>query len=111
MANIPSTIKRYHVTTAANIPSILQRGVSPDFSRGKLKVCWFVDSMRLSWAIAHVSQRSGFSVADLYVCDVWAASEYFKRTRMPGVFTASGRLFVWDVRKAILSLREDDLDQ
>jgi len=107
----PVNLKLYHVTREANIPSIMEHGVSPAFALGNLRASWYVDHSRLSWAIAHVSQNTGLSVSELYVCQVLAAREYFRRTRFTGVFTAQRPLFVWQVDRAILSLRPDDLDK
>ena len=103
--------KLFHVTREANVPGILSVGVSPAFALGKLRASWYVDSTRLSWAIAHVSDNTGLSVAELYVCHVLARREAFKRTRLPGVFTSTEVLFAWQVDRAILSLRPDDLDK
>lgn len=111
MSDRPVNLKLYHVTREANVPSILSLGVSPAFALGNMRAVWYVDSSRLSWAIAHVSDNTGLSVAELYVCHVLAAHEAFKRTRLPGVFTSQQILFVWQVDRAILSLRPDDLDK
>lgn len=111
MSEKPVNLKLYHVTREANIPSIMEHGVNPAFALGNLRASWYVDSSRLSWAIAHVSDNTGLSVSELYVCHVLAAREYFKRTRLVGVFTSQQILFVWQVDKAILSLRPDDLDK
>lgn len=103
--------KLFHVTREANVPGILSLGISPAFSLGKLRASWFVDHTRLSWAIAHVSDNTGLSVSELYVCHVLARREAFKRTRLSGVFTSGEILFAWQVDRAILALRPDDLDK
>jgi hypothetical protein len=107
----PQNIKLYHVTREANVNSILAVGISPAFALGKLRASWYVDASRLSWAIAHVSENTGLSVAELYVCHVLAERSYFQRTRFTGVFTSKALLFAWQVDKAILALRPDDLDK
>jgi len=110
MTPLVDNVKLYHVTREANVNSILAGGISPAFALGKLRASWYVDHSRLSWAISHVSENTGLSVASLYVCQVWALRSYFQRTRFTGVFTSKTVLFAWQVDKAILSLRPDDLD-
>jgi len=111
MANSRTNVKLYHVSRLANESSIMAGGVSPAFSLGKLRVSWYADSSRLSWAIAHVSNNSDLSVVELRVFTVWADRLVFKKTRLPGVFTCATTLFAWAVDPAISMLRPDDLDQ
>jgi hypothetical protein len=103
----PEIRKVYHVTLEGNTPSILAHGVSPMYSAGKAPLCWFVDGLRLSWAIAHISARHKVSADALVVCTVWAGHEYFRRTKMTGVFTASKPLFAYSVVPAMSLLRPD----
>lgn len=109
--NHPVNLKLFHVSREANVPSILELGVSPSFSLGKLRVAWYADSSRLSWAISHVSNNSGLSVAELHVFTVLADYDFFKRTRLPGIYTSGKVLFAWAVDPAISMLRPDDLDK
>jgi len=111
VANHPVNHKLYHVSREANVNSILELGVSPAFSLGNQRVCWYVDAGRLSWAISHVSNNTGLSVAELHVFTVLADWNFFKRTRLVGVFTSSQVLFAWSVDPAISMLRPDDLDK
>lgn len=110
MVNRPVNLKLFHVSPEYNHNSILAAGVSPVFSQGKQSRCWYVDYSRLSWAISHISQKSGLSVAQLVVATVWADRGYFSRTRLSGVYTAKATLFAWAVDPAITLLRPDDLD-
>jgi len=107
----PVNLKLFHVSREANVPSILAIGVSPAFSLGKMRVSWFADSSRLSWAISHVSNNSGLSVAELHVFTVLADYAFFKRTRYAGIYTSDKVLFAWTEDPAISMLRPDDLDK
>jgi len=111
MNNSPVNMKLFHVSRLGNEPSIMAGGVSPAFALGKMRVCWYTDIGRLSWAISHVSANSGLSVAELRVFTVWADRLVFKRTRFPGVFTCATTLFAWASDPAIALLRPDDLDK
>lgn len=62
----------YHVTPNTTHDSITRQGVEPIYSRGKMRVSWWVDRSRLMWAIAHVSAKHQVSVDKL---DIWVTTE------------------------------------
>lgn len=55
----------WHVTPAMNEGSINSKGLDPDFSLGKMAVCWLVDDERLAWAIMHTSAKFRVPVDEL----------------------------------------------
>jgi len=62
----------YHVTPNTTRDSITRQGVEPIYSRGKMRVSWWVDRSRLMWALAHVSAKHQVSVDKL---DIWVTTD------------------------------------
>jgi len=74
-----------HVTPAFNRASILEFGISPDWSQGKMHCCWFCDATRLLWALAHVSNCHCIAVSELAIFSV-DFKQRFIRTGLKGVY-------------------------
>lgn len=84
---MPKFYKRlYHVSIALNQESIETYGVDPDFSKGKLRVSWYVNWKRLQWALLHVSARHCVPVNHLIVCTCYVPIGNTKCTRLHGVY-------------------------
>jgi hypothetical protein len=84
----PDFIKHtfYHVTLAENAEDILEQGILPTCSLGKLQANWYVSRQELEWAILHVSARHDVPVSEIVVCEVAIYFNEVKRTKRPGVF-------------------------
>lgn len=50
-------ISLFHVTMFDRVESIAEKGISPAFAQGKVDACWWVERIRLDWAIMHTSSR------------------------------------------------------
>jgi hypothetical protein len=80
----------YHVTPTANLQSILEQGVSPKFSRGKLPACWYVSTPQTTlWAIAHVSARHHVDANMISVFVIETDFSALKYTRWMYVYTCA----------------------
>ena len=63
-------VRLYHATTEANLDSIRQHGLTPEYSQGKLKVNWLHTASRRHWAIAHVQKRHGCNLDDVIILEI-----------------------------------------
>src|SRR5690349_21819754 len=90
----------YHVTHAGNIASMIDKGLDPSRSRGKIKAVWLADSKRLHWAIAHVSAKHGSPMAALWVAVVHVDPRDLKRFRWPGIYLAEFSIPIYDIYEA-----------
>lgn len=100
-------MKLYHVSPKKNHESILKSGVEPLFSQGAMPQCWWVDSSRLTWAIAHTSARHNISVLEI---EVWSLdSKHFPRLYKwvySGVFRTPCRIVTGNVVDASLLIEK-----
>lgn len=85
-----STVTLYHVSPSFNKASIEKEGVSPDYSRGRGKRCYWVTEAALMWAIAHISSRHDVPVNRLHVFVTSLPFEALQRSGRYGVFYARG---------------------
>lgn len=76
----------YHVTIADNVQSILETGIQPKYSRGKLKASWYVNKSNIQWAILHVASRHHEYIENVVVIAVAEDWTAFKRTNKLGVY-------------------------
>lgn len=74
-----------HVTPAVNLDSILERGISPLFSRNHSGRSYFCSVDRLSWALAHVSHNHAVPVNDLIIFTCGWQRKYI-RFGLKGIF-------------------------
>jgi len=84
-----NTTTLYHVSPSFNTALILDQGVLPERSRGKEQVFWCVDLARITWALAHVSERWKVSVNNLVVFEMVIDVSLLYRTRLAGVYKLS----------------------
>mgnify|MGYP001569397929 CR=1 FL=1 len=47
----------YHTTPTVNVPSILQTGIDPRRSEGKIIAAWLHTPSRNTWAVQHTTKR------------------------------------------------------
>ena len=57
----------FHATHKDNIPSIWDKGLSPEFSTGKLRAVWFTPKIGIQAAIAHAAYRHKWAVDDIVI--------------------------------------------
>lgn len=81
-----SILQLYHVSPARNYASIVGRGISPAYSKGKRKVAWVCEWKQVGWALAHVSQRHATLTDDLMVFITWEQTSDLKKTRWEHVY-------------------------
>lgn len=80
----------YHVTPTNNLSSILERGISPEFSKGRFPACWYVSTEQTKlWAIAHVSARHHVDANSISVFEVDTEFDALKHTRWMYVYTCT----------------------
>lgn len=60
----------YHVTTTHNLLGIMATGIDPAYSRGRMKVSWYVRRARVAWAVLHVVQRHAVALSDIIILGV-----------------------------------------
>jgi hypothetical protein len=100
----------YHITLNSNLNSIIDHGIDPEKSRGKLKVSWWVDETRIDWALAHVSARHNVPTCDLIIFKRWFDNNFefkeFKRTRWYGVYQTDKKRICrdWQTANAYFTL-------
>lgn len=82
----------FHVTPDFNTALILKGGVDPLFSRCKENVIWLVERERITWALAHVSDRWKTPVSCIVVFELSVPISDLTRTRLLGVWKASRAL-------------------
>lgn len=85
----------YHVTPLVNLSSISDEGVSPEKSKGKLKVSWWVDKKALAWAVAHVSAKYATPVNELVVLCAILPDMEVKKSGREGVYYTYSAIDDW----------------
>ena len=60
----------YHTTLKANLDSIRQHGLNPEFSKGKIKGIWLCTASKRLWSILHVQKRHNAPLDDIAVIAV-----------------------------------------
>lgn len=78
----------YHVSPHWNTAPLLNHGVDPAHSRGKMRVSWFVDESRVLWALAHCSARWSVAVDGLVVCECLVSRDTLAKSRWEGVYVS-----------------------
>ena len=84
-------MKLYHATLKANLDSIREKGINPEFSQGKERVIWLHTASRIHWAIAHTQKRHGGTLADIIIIEVSIPRSRIKR-RWRGLWTTTETL-------------------
>jgi len=92
--------RMYHVTHMGCVASIIENGLDPAYSNGKIKAVWLADSKRLHWAIAHVAAKHNDIIADLWVAVVHVDPRDLKRFRWPGIYLAEFNVPIHDIYEA-----------
>lgn len=90
-------IHLYHVTPTENIPSIVERGLDPVFSKGKRPVIWLLSAQRVNWGLAHVSNRHKTPVNGLTLFYVTLDKGALLKTAWSGVFVSKTVIPVSDM--------------
>jgi hypothetical protein len=78
----------YHVTPRRNVASILGYGVLVGCHTGKTVGVWVCDTLRLPWAVAHVSKHQGVAPQDVSILCIDNLSGAKRRIR-EGVWVTS----------------------
>lgn len=78
----------YHATPKANLDSIQQHGLNPDFSKGAEKVIWLHTASRREWAILHTQRRHNLQLSEVLVLRVDVPRSKLKR-RWRGLWTTA----------------------
>jgi len=92
--------RMYHVTHWRCITSIIETGLDPAYSNGKLRAVWLADSKRLHWAIGHVAVNNHDDINDLWVCAVHVDPRDLKRWRWPGIYLAEFIVPIYEMWEA-----------
>jgi len=90
----------YHVTHEVNVASIIENGLDPDRSRGKIKAVWLADSKRLIWAISHVALKQFCVPSRLWVCLVHVDPRELQRFRWDGIYLLKRTIEIYEVYPA-----------
>jgi hypothetical protein len=90
----------YHVTHAKNASSIIDNGIVADYSRGKIRCVWLVDSKRVAWAIAHVSSKHDWPIKELWVFAVHVDPRVIIKTAWRGVYKTVINVPVYEIYTA-----------
>lgn len=74
----------YHVTLASNASSILENGIDPSYSSGKMQVSWYVSKHRIEWAVLHLSLLYHVLPEDLCICACCVEPKHLSVFMQPG---------------------------
>lgn len=96
----PSVGVLYHVTTVDSVDGIVNNGIDPDRSTGKLKASWYVSKNNIQWAILHVCNRHHREPADVFVCRTVVNWSAMRRTAKPNVFYTLNKYSPEDISPA-----------
>lgn len=92
--------RMYHVTRSTCVSSIIEGGLNPAYSKGKIQAVWLADSKRLQWAIAHVSLKHSEAIAYLWVAVCHVDPRELKKFRWPGIYLAEQIVPIFDIYPA-----------
>lgn len=92
--------RMYHVTHKSCVESIIESGLNPAYSKGKIQAVWLADSKRLQWAIAHVSLKHSEAIAYLWVAVCHVDPRDLKKFRWPGIYLAEHIVPIFEIYPA-----------
>ena len=81
----------YHATPKANLDSIHQHGINPEYSKGKEACIWYHTKSRRHWAILHVAKRHNCTLDDIAIITVQIPRRRLQRKRR-GLWTTTETL-------------------
>lgn len=90
----------YHVTLERCVSGIIDYGLDPGLSRGKIPAVWLADSKRLHWALAHVAVKHNVLIADLWVATVHVDPRDLQRFRWPGIYLCKHVIPIHEIYQA-----------
>lgn len=90
----------YHITPITNVDSIIENGLDPKKSRGKIKAVWLCDSKRLPWAISHVSLKQEVWIGWLWVCLVHVDPRELQHWRWDGIYLLKRPIEIYEIYPA-----------
>ncbi len=103
LKNIPSMVV-FHVTPEENVMSIMEHGINPKFSAGKMPVCWYVAKRYIEWAVIHVSVQHHVYPHELAVLAVLADGKDLTPFFTPGRYYSKAIMFPESVTPAMFFL-------
>lgn len=86
MPNLMFTRVMFHATHKNNAISILDSGLSPEYSQGKRKAIWFVPKNGIQSGILHAANRHHWQVDEMIVITVLVESDAIR-------YSGNGMLF------------------
>lgn len=86
MPNKLFTRVMFHATHRDNAQSILNSGLSPEFSKGKREAIWFVPKNGIQSGILHAANRHHWQIDEMIVVAVLVEAEHIR-------YSGNGMLF------------------
>lgn len=105
----PLTKLIYHVTTYETAKRIIDSGfVDPKFSQGRQPVAWFVSSLKVTWAMAHICQRHQCTIEDIAIFTLKSRTDAVKRASKRGIYYCAAKLPVLEMTSASIWLQREE---
>lgn len=99
----------YHVTTYDAAKAIIDSGyIDPAFSQGRSKVCWFVSSRKVTWAIAHVCQRHQCGLEAIAIMTIMTPRDVMKQSNRQGVYYTNYKTKPIEMSSAAIWLQREE---
>ncbi len=105
----PLTKLAYHLTTYEKAKAIIDSGyIDPKFSEGRQRVCWYVSSRMITWAIPHVCQRREAALDQIVVFTVKTPPALMKRASKRGIYWCAAKLPIIEMTSAAIWLQREE---